>query len=172
MALKESRIDGLMERLQTFSNEQYEKRLDSFLRFHALHPELKNRVTPESLVDLRSCGQEGSLFEVKVGDKSAGLIAAHSGQQAPLRGWCVWEEFLYEEFRGQGLATVMQRLLVHNLPPREGDSLFGTIDYRNLPSLKTALGVGRIIVGTRFFCPLFDTPAPVLVWGFSSIERL
>lgn len=101
----------------------------------------------ESRDDLAETHDAGLLFEIFVDDQWAGVLAASRDAGYGMRGHYMQEVMLAHSYRGQGLASEVQRQLMGLLPAEPGDALFGTIDARNRPSLRTALSVGREIVG-------------------------
>jgi len=83
------------------------------------------------------------LYEVFVENKLAGTIGVERREERFYKGYVVYEEVLFDSFRGKGFASAMQRHLIEHLEDAGDDILFGTIHYKNQASLKTALGVGR-----------------------------
>lgn len=103
---------------------------------------------------LEKCAKEDGYFRVHVDGEPAGWIAAGVKEEAMLRGWCMMDELLEPSFRGQGLGAAMQRAFLDALPERE-PIIWGTIDPRNEPSIRTAKGVGREIVCGYLFLPFY-----------------
>ena len=87
-------------------------------------------------------------------EKWAGIIAANNGSNNFLSGFYIEEEFLLEQFRGKHLASAVQRHLIENLPSDNNAMLSGTIHYENIPSLKTAMSVGRKPIGMDVFAKI------------------
>jgi hypothetical protein len=123
---------------------EYKSEYEKFL---SQNPEAGEWLRVESYDTLRGCLSEGGLFEIIVGGKRAGLIAARQQCIKGIDGWEVTEEFLFEAFRGQKLAPHIQRLFLERLPGSTDRIVFGTIGSENKASLKTALRVGRISLG-------------------------
>lgn len=137
--------------LPYISNDEYLHFREAFERFYEEKPIFKDRVFPASFTELQACGTVGGLFEVRINDQWAGIIAAQPSTHPPLTGYIVWEEFLDTPFRGTKRSHIMQRLLIENLPPIPSDIILGTIDFRNKASLGTALKTGRMIIGAEMF---------------------
>gem|GEM_PF-1082735 len=87
--------------------------------------------------------EAGLLYEVFVDNELAGIIGVEQREERFYKGYVVYEEVLFDSFRGKGFASAMQRHLIEHLEDAGDDILFGTIHYKNQASLKTALGVGR-----------------------------
>lgn len=66
----------------------------------------------------------------------------------------VIEELLETPFRGRGFAPAMQRMFLERLADKDDRLVWGTIDARNIPSLRTAQRVGREIVFGNMFFPI------------------
>ncbi len=87
--------------------------------------------------------QHKTLFEIVIDNEWAGIIGVMPENDKYLSGYCVYEEFLLEKFRGKGMAKHIQQKMIHLLPSSPNKMVYGTIHYNNKSSLKTALGVGR-----------------------------
>ena len=105
----------------------------------------------ESKEDLEKLILKKTLFHIEVEGQWAGIIAADKMIDGWLEGFCIIEEMLDKPFRGKGFAAAAQRHLIEQLPSEKGDLIFGTIGHKNVPSLKTALRVGRISLGKTVF---------------------
>ena len=120
-------------------------------RYESAHAEVSRGFTPhmrasvrlESREMLARCRDDGALFEILIDGEWAGIIAASRGSGLGLPGFVIAEEILAAPFRGPGLAKPVQREFIAQLPAKEDDFLIGMILAENLPSLRTALGVGR-----------------------------
>jgi len=112
-----------------------------------LEPELATWAHPEDEESLAGCADEGLLFEVLVDDVPAGVVASVRDDEHGMRGFSVQELCLDPAHRGRGLAPGVVQRLLHELPARTGDVLWGTIHPANAASLRNALSVGREPVG-------------------------
>jgi RimJ/RimL family protein N-acetyltransferase len=65
--------------------------------------------------------------------------------------WLMWDIVLARQFCGQGLAPVLQRAMLERLDAARAPLVAGTIHASNQPSLRTALRVGRRVVGSWTF---------------------
>ena len=115
--------------------------------------------TLELRTSLEQCAQTQGLFRVMIDNRSAGVIAARPDSYRSWRGWHVVEEVLHPDYRGRHLAAAMQQAFLRRLEPEREPFLFGTIAAANMPSLRTALRVGRQVLEIGGFVPLdVDTP--------------
>jgi L-amino acid N-acyltransferase YncA len=102
---------------------------------------------PEDAGSLAECAEEGLLFEVLVDDAPAGVVASVRYDAHGMAGFSVQELCLDGAHRGRHVAAAALQRLVDELPARDDDVLWGTIHPENVPSLRNALSVGRVIVG-------------------------
>lgn len=94
------------------------------------------------------------FYEIQIENKLAGLIAANNESNRFLKGFVVYEEILFENFRRKQFATAAQFHLIEQLEASNNEMLYGTIHYENQASLKTALRCGRQIVGMFVFADI------------------
>ncbi len=124
--------------------ERYENAYEKLL---ADNPNFKEMIQITSKSTLEQLKDQHLLYEVFIDENWAGIIAANSESDLFFSGFCVYEELLLKEFRGQNLAPAMQRHLIEKLPSKEKEMIYGTIHYDNVPSIKTAQKVGRLPCG-------------------------
>jgi L-amino acid N-acyltransferase YncA len=110
-------------------------------------PELAMWANPEDAESLADCAEEGLLFEVLVDDEPAGVVASMRYDAHGMSGFSVQELCLDDAHRGRHLAVGALQRMVDELPTRDGDVLWGTIHPENVPSLRNALSLGRVVVG-------------------------
>jgi len=108
----------------------------------------------ESEETLKNQIEKQLLFEISIEGKWAGIIATDNKSEFFLNGYCIIEEFINENFRGKKLASSVQRHLINKLPSNSNEMIFGTIHYKNQPSLSTALSVKRKTAGMYIFSEL------------------
>lgn len=115
---------------------------------------------PEEPASLLTCAQKNAFFRVFIDEQLAGFIAARPEHYRAWTGWNIVEELLHPTFRRKGYAAAMQQAFIKKLAPALGTAVFGTINARNTPSLKTALRVGRQVAkcGTFVFPLIFVEP--------------
>lgn len=121
--------------------------------FHKESPELKWKVTTCNKNTLDRSLSEGLLFYAKMDNQKIGLIAAKRRPFLGHHGLYFTEILIAKTWKGKGLAKELQRqyVLEH---AHDGDFIWGTIDFDNKPSLKTALSNGRKIVRFENFLKL------------------
>lgn len=139
--------------------------LEFFPRYRAAYeefleacPQLRDEVGLSTRDELARCLDQGVVCEVTIEGQWAGMVAAGWEQEGPLAGWCIQEEVLVGRWRGQGLGAALQRHLIERLAPRQHALVHGTIHDTNVPSLRTALRVGRRSLWRYTFLGL-PTPA-------------
>ena len=131
----------------------------AYEEFHSSFPELKSWVPITDEEDLRTCEKDGWIFQVRIDDNIAGLIAAERKSFLGEAGAYMTELLLVPLFKGQGLGAALQRKLIDILPP-EITLIWGTIDARNKASMKTAIGLGRQVVRSEYFLTLENHEQP------------
>lgn len=117
----------------------------------AHNSELSRFVSKESEEDLEESAKAGLYFKFFVDNELAGIIC---GERESLYGHdaiYIFEELLFQKFRGQGLAKTMQRIFHNQFP--EVKYIWGHILNENKPSLKTALSCKRKILEKEVFFP-------------------
>jgi len=119
--------------------------------FHGARPDLEGHVEMAGQEDMQECADMGGLFCFFEGSQLIGLVAAQPEQKFGVRAWTMWEIVLARPYCGRGLAPAMQRVVLDNLDMDQAALVIGTVHGKNLPSLKTALRVGRRIVGCWTF---------------------
>ncbi|MEO8181342.1 MAG: GNAT family protein [Deltaproteobacteria bacterium] len=125
--------------------------VDLYRSFHDARPELAEAVRPSPLAALEDCAKADGLYACFAGTEIVGVVAAKPVAQYAVDAWLMWDIVLARQYCGQGLAPLLQRAVLDRLDITRVPLVVGTIDARNLPSLRTALRVGRQVVGTWFF---------------------
>lgn len=125
--------------------------LEMYREFHGAVPELAEVVRPAPVEALEDCAKAGGLYGCFAGADFAGVVAAKPDTQYCVDAWLMWDIVLARRHCGKGLAPILQRAVLDRLDAARAPLVVGTIDSRNLPSLRTALRVGRRIVGTWTF---------------------
>jgi hypothetical protein len=111
------------------------------------NPDLPMWAGAEDAESLAACADEGLLFEVRLDDEPAGVVAAVRDDAHGMSGFSVEELCLDADRRGRRLAPGILQWLVDELPATDGDVLWGTIHPDNTPSLRNSVSVGREVVG-------------------------
>jgi L-amino acid N-acyltransferase YncA len=113
----------------------------------ARRPDVAMWANPEGADSLAECAEEGLLFEVLLEGEPAGVVASVRYDAHAMSGFSVQELCLDADHRGRHVAAGAVQRLADELPARPGDVLWGTVHPDNLPSLRNALSVGRVVVG-------------------------
>lgn len=114
---------------------------------YALRPAHREYARPEARDDLAAYVDDGTLFEVFVDGRWAGVVAGGRAVEQGMRGFIVAEIVLTGTFRGRGLGAAVQRHFAEVLPHHTGDVLMGTIHSRNAAAVATAKRCGRADIG-------------------------
>ena len=131
----------------------YDWYTEAYTEFHQQRPDLKDWVPITDREDIDRCISDQLLFKVFVDDLPAGLIGGQNESLLGMSSVYMTELLLISKFKGQGLAVALQRKFIDELP-NSMDLIWGTIDAKNLPSLKTALRVGRLPIRSEYFIKL------------------
>lgn len=124
-----------------------ERVADVYAELVAQRPEHAQWANPEDVESLTACAEEGLLFEVLVDRVPAGVVASVRYDAHGMTGFSVQELCLDATHRGRHVAAAAMQRLVDELPAEDDDVLWGTIHPGNVPSLRNALSVGRVVVG-------------------------
>jgi hypothetical protein len=130
--------------------EWYEKQ---YQEFHREQPELSAKVPVNDPSTMQESVEQGLLATVYLDGKKVGLIAAENSDLLGVKGLYFNEILIDQKFRGLGYGQFIQRQFVKMFCP--GPVLvWGTIDWQNKSSLKTALNNGRKIIRVENFVEL------------------
>ncbi len=126
----------------------YKSDFENIIKNNPDFAEMAQIETPEGF---ESMMKKELLFDIFIQNEWAGYIGVEPASESFLNGYEVYEEFLISKFRGQHFAPAAQRHLIEKLPDSNNAMLYGTIHYNNVPSIKTALKVGRKKIGQYIF---------------------
>ncbi len=132
----------------------YERYQDLFDRDVATDPAHARHARVEGRQDLQDLADRGFLFDVRVDDGWAGVLAAEPDARHGVRGATVVELVLDHPFRGRGYGKHLSTLLARALPLPDDECLLGTIHADNVRSYRSALAAGRVDVGGEIVIPL------------------
>lgn len=142
----------ILQRLDTASEVGAEF-ADMYQSFHREVPELEEAVPPAGLDEIEGCAKAEGLYGCFAGADLVGVVAAKPDTRYGADAWLIWDIVLKRHHCGKGLGPALQRAVLDRLDPARAPLVVGTIHSQNLPSLRTALRVGRQIVGTwTFIC--------------------
>lgn len=125
--------------------------VDLYQRFHAARPDLAAAVAAAELGALEDCARAEGLYACFAGDDLVAVVAAQPEAQYSVDAWLIWDIVLARQYCGKGLAPLLQRAVLDRLDSQRAPLVVGTIHASNQPSLRTALRVGRRVVGTWTF---------------------
>jgi len=121
--------------------------------FHKQYPALKIRVPTQSKALFKDSLKDDLLKLVFYQGERIGLIAADRSPFLGHAGIYFNEIFIDAKWKGKGLAKSIQRKFVDELTNGE-EIIWGTIDFENVPSYKTALANKRKAIRFENFLPL------------------
>jgi len=124
---------------------------DLYRSFHSARPDLEEAVPATKLEALVDCAEAEGLYGCFAGGDLMGVVAVKPDTQYSVDAWLMWDIVLARPYCGKGLASILQRAVLDRLDAARAPLVVGTINARNLPSLRTALRVGRQVVGTWMF---------------------
>jgi len=119
-----------------------------YAELELVEPRITAWARPQDAASLAEPAEAGLLFDVLVGDVTAGVVAAGRDDDHAMTGFTVVELCLDSAHRGRRLAPALLQRLVDELPARPGDVLWGTVHPDNTPSLRNALSTGRTITSS------------------------
>lgn len=122
----------------------------AYEEFHASLPHLKEWVPLTDEEELRRSEEDGLIFVVEIAGRLAGLIAAEKRGLLGASGAYMNELLLVPPFKGRGFAPAIQRKFIDEFLT-DVELIWGTIDSRNLSSMRTALRVGRKVIRSEYF---------------------
>ena len=142
-----------IELVQPKPDSYYDWYRKGYQTFHENFPELKANVQVNSKKSMDNCLKDGLLKIAKYNGERIGLIAADSSPFLGTPGIYFIEIFIAQKWRGKGLAKSLQRKFIDSVSTGN-EIIWGTIDYQNKPSYKTALSNNRVPVRFENFAPL------------------
>jgi len=145
--------EKLIELVNPNDDSYYDWYIKGYQTFHENFPELKTSVTSESKKSMDNCLKDGLLKIAKYKGERIGLIAADKDSFLGVPGIYFIEIFIDEKWKGKGLAKSIQRKFIDSLS-NGNEIIWGTIDYQNKPSYKTALSNNRIPIRFENFASL------------------
>lgn len=131
----------------------YTEYLEEYSLFHKKNFALINEVNPESLEDFKIAMKNSLIYQVFIDNEVAGVIAASPTEYKGIKSIYIFEEILYNDFKGFKFGSYIQKAFTKKLVGR-GHLLWGTISHLNQVSLKTALRNGRKIEEISYFYKL------------------
>ena len=144
LALRGDSPRGVLCNRSTLTDELYQTYSGIYERFFSENLRFRSFLRVESFETLSSCAERGGLFTYELDGQLAGFFAADVRSLPPVTGWCIVDEVLDGAFRGRGLAVEGQRELLRRLDQEQSHLVYGTINRANVPSIRTALRVGRL----------------------------
>lgn len=129
--------------VQVKDESYYDWYKEGYDRFHQERPDLKNKVSVNTLEDMSGCLEDGLIYKAYYQNEKIGLIAAEMSPFLGHRGIYFHEIFVNQDWKGKGLAKAIQRKFVDQVA-YDNDFIWGTVDHYNIPSYKTALANTRL----------------------------
>ena len=164
-------IDALLEKepwpdedqisFEAINNDSYyEWYQNGYKEFHEETPNLKARVTLNSLCSMEDSLEQGLLKYAIFEGERIGIIAGERSNFLGHTGVYFHEIYISKKWKGRGHAKLIQRKFIeifcHDL-----NFVWGTIDSENLPSYKTAFSNGRRPIRYECFINLKSPLQPI-----------
>ena len=130
----------------------YEKQ---YQEFHEDHPHLSSLVPMNEFEEMKEAEKDGLLFFAMSKKEPIGIIAGKKEELLGINGVYMIELLLSRAYRGKGLCQEFENKFINQLP-NDIDLIWGTIDSKNIPSLKVAEKIGRKVVRKECFIPIKD----------------
>lgn len=144
--------------LQRVENDSYFPWYEKgYHEFFNRRPELKDRVSLNSLEVMEDSRKENLLFYMMINNRRAGLIAAKNTPFLGHSGFYFNEIFISSDFLGKGMAKAFQRKIIQHYCPPEA-IVWGTINAQNIPSLRTAQANQRKKIRFESFLSIKSKP--------------
>ena len=126
----------------------YPRYVEAYEQMFAARPQLRGQVRIEPEKSLANCLEQGLLYEIHVDGDWAGIVAASRETIAGVTGCYMNEIVLQGAARGRGLGSAVHQHFAKAVAAENPSSVItGMIASVNVPSLKTAMGAGRIEIG-------------------------
>ena len=121
----------------------YEWYFQGYEEFHIERPELKEMVQVNSKEVMNESLEQGLLYYALIGNEKVGLISGVKSEFLGHSGLYFYEILVRKKWKGKSLAKTIQQKMIKQAGSFS-EFVWGTIDYRNQPSFRTALSNGRM----------------------------
>lgn len=152
-ALPEPRNLERVELRRAVNLDFFDRYTDLYAALLSRNPQHAEYATAGDREEFEFYLSKGTIFEIFVDQRWAGVVAGYRDVDSYLEGFCIEENFLADEFRSRGFGCAVQRRLVEVLEPGIG-LLFGTIHQKNLGAYHAALRSGRVDIGGYYWVPV------------------
>lgn len=142
-----------MTLIEPTNSDYYDWYVNGYNEFYETHPSLKESVPTNDLKLMESCREMGLLKLVEYKGKQIGLIAANKDEFLGKEALYFIELFIEDAHTGLGLAKSLQRKFI-DASTVGHEMVWGTIDYENVRSFKTALSNKRRLIRYENFVEL------------------
>ena len=140
---------------ETITNDDYYQWYKkNYELFHEESPSLKSKVTVNSKEVMSNSKDEGLLKYIFYKGMKVGLISAEASSFLGAESIYFNEIFILSDYRKKGLAKAAQRKFIEDFANKD-QLVWGTIDFNNTASFKTASANGRVAVRYENFFRLF-----------------
>lgn len=145
-ATAEPRYLNRVELRQASNLDFFDSYLGVYRELIGRNPEHAEYATAGDREDLQYYLSDGSVFEVLIDGRWAGVVAGYGHVDSCIEGFYVTENVLSAEFRGRGFGCAVQRRFVEAVDPAHR-VIFGTVHVENGGAYNAALRSGRVDVG-------------------------
>ena len=134
--------DGKVKLKKITNDSYYDWYCQGYDEFHIERPDLKGRVQVNSKEKMNESLEQGLLYYALIKNEKVGLISGVKSDFLGHKGLYFNEILVRKEWKGNSLAKIIQQKMIKEAGSFS-DFVWGTIDFRNQPSLRTALSNGR-----------------------------
>ncbi len=114
---------------------------------------MKYIVQANSISDFECSLKDGLLYYILYQGKKIGIISAIDDEYIGKNSMYITEIIIEKEFKGKKFATAAQRKFIEE-NKKDFTYVWGKISEQNIPSLKNALRVGRMIISSEVLLPI------------------
>ncbi len=132
----------------------YSRYLELYDQLYRENPNLIHIIYSESRENFEKVRNAGTLFNIYIDDKWAGIVGVTKNSEKYLHGYEMFDIIVAKSFRRKGFSHAIQRQLIDILDSDHQETIFGQINPLQLEILNTALKVGGKDLGGWYFINL------------------
>lgn len=142
--------DIRFEKTTELSSVDYETYINDYNSYHRRYIEMSN-IKPIPFSTLSLLFKEELCYKIYYKDEWAGISCFELSEDKFIYGVYVYEQCIFEKFKGKELASYSQKYIVSNYLNKYEGYLYGLIDGNNIASAISAKKVGRYAIAANIF---------------------